>query len=179
MAINVGAAFKRTSANPIDESMVLSKAEMLAVDDNLMPVKYLAVCKDDGKLYTYDKNATPSAETGKFSEAGGSIDVDTEMSDTSENAVQNKVIKAYVDTEVAKKGNAKITFDNEYQYLQIRDDNGTDIGFSQETANTVRVQEYAKDDRGQVQKIFDETLASKTYVDDALDEKADFSITET
>ena len=28
---------------------------------------------------------------------GGSIVLDTEMSDTSENAVQNKVIKAYVD----------------------------------------------------------------------------------
>ena len=79
----------------------------------------------------------------------------------------------YVDTEVAKKGNAKITFDNEYQYLQIRDNNGTDIGFSQETANTVRVQEYAKDDRGQVHAVFDETLASKTYVDGALADKQD------
>lgn len=76
--------------------------------------------------------------------------------------------KEYADKEVAKKGNAKITFDNEYQYLQIRDDNGTDIGFSQETANTVRVQEYAKDSRGQVQPIFDETLPSKAYVDGAL-----------
>lgn len=63
------------------------------------------------------------------------------------------------------KGNARITFDNEYQYLQIRDDNGTDIGFSQETANTVRVQEYAKDSRGQVQNIFDEVLPNKAYVD--------------
>jgi len=64
--------------------------------------------------------------------------------------------------------NAKITFDNEYNYLQIRDGNGTDIGFSQDTADTVRIQEYAKDDRGQVQKIFDETLTSKTYVDGAV-----------
>lgn len=81
--------------------------------------------------------------------------------------------KEYADKEVAKKGNAKITFDTEYQYLQIRDDDGTDIGFSQETANTVRVQEYAKDDRGQVQKIFDETLTSKTYVDSELKKKQD------
>lgn len=28
---------------------------------------------------------------------GGTVEVDTEMSDTSENAVANKVIKAYVD----------------------------------------------------------------------------------
>ena len=32
---------------------------------------------------------------------GGSVDVDTEMSDTSENAVQNKVIKEYVDDQVS------------------------------------------------------------------------------
>lgn len=64
--------------------------------------------------------------------------------------------------------NAKITFDDEYQYLQIIDGNGTDIGFSQDTANTVRIQEYAKDDRGQVQTIFNETLTSKTYVDGAV-----------
>ena len=31
---------------------------------------------------------------------GGSVDVDTEMSDTSENAVQNKVIKEYVDDQI-------------------------------------------------------------------------------
>lgn len=31
---------------------------------------------------------------------GSSITIDSEMSDTSENAVQNKVIKAYVDEEI-------------------------------------------------------------------------------
>ena len=33
-----------------------------------------------------------------LSQGGGSIEIDKEMSDTSENAVQNKVIKAYVDS---------------------------------------------------------------------------------
>lgn len=37
---------------------------------------------------------------GAIPEGGGSIAVDTQMSDTSENAVQNKVIKKYVDDEV-------------------------------------------------------------------------------
>ena len=84
--------------------------------------------------------------------------------------------KDYVDAEVAKKGNAKITFDNEYQYLQIRDDNGTDIGFSQETANTVRIQEYAKDDRGQVHAIFDEVLVSKAALENAVTESGFFVV---
>ena len=40
MAINVSQAFHRTSANPVDESMALTKAQMLAVNDNLMPAYY-------------------------------------------------------------------------------------------------------------------------------------------
>ena len=73
MAIKVSQAFQRTSANPIDESMALTKAQMLTVNDNLMPDKYLTVCQDDGFIYLYDKSATPSVTTGKFTkfEGGG------------------------------------------------------------------------------------------------------------
>jgi len=62
-----GMPFERTGPFPIDDKFVLSKAEMLAVDDLKMPEKYFAVNTDDGKFYLYDKSATPSAETGKFS----------------------------------------------------------------------------------------------------------------
>lgn len=74
MAINISQAFHRTSAAAIDDTLTLTKAEMLTVNDNLMPAKYLTVCQDDGKIYLYDKSATPSQETGKFSvfEGGGS-----------------------------------------------------------------------------------------------------------
>ena len=71
MAIKIGQAFERTSANPIDLSLTLTKAQMLAVDDDLMPNKYFTVCQDDGKLYMYDKNATPNAQTGKYSIVSG------------------------------------------------------------------------------------------------------------
>ena len=73
MAINVSQAFHRTSANPVDESMALTKAQMLTVNDNLMPAYYLTICQDDGYIYLYDKSATPSAQTGKFKkfEGGG------------------------------------------------------------------------------------------------------------
>ena len=73
MSINVSQAFHRTSANPIDETLTLSKAEMLTVNDNLMPAYYFTVCQDDGALYLYDKSATASATTGKFKkyEGGG------------------------------------------------------------------------------------------------------------
>lgn len=39
----------------------------------------------------------------ELEEGGSNITVDSEMSDTSENPVQNKIIKAYVDNEI---GNA-------------------------------------------------------------------------
>lgn len=71
MALKVGQEFKRTSPNPIDEDLVLSKAQMLGVNDDLMPEKYFCVCKEDGKMYVYDKSATPNSLTGKFSITGG------------------------------------------------------------------------------------------------------------
>jgi invasion protein IalB len=66
MAINVGQPFKRTSPAPIDESLVLTKLQMLSVDDGEMPELYFAICLDDGCLYFYNKSATPNAETGKY-----------------------------------------------------------------------------------------------------------------
>ena len=73
MAINVSQAFHRTSANPVDESMALTKAQMLTVNDNLMPAYYFTICQDDGEIYLYDKTATASPTTGKFTkfEGGG------------------------------------------------------------------------------------------------------------
>lgn len=84
-------------------------------------------------------------------------------------------IKEHINTETAKKGNTNISFDQEYQYLQIRDiDNKMDIGFSKETiggVDTLRVQEYAKDDRGQTQQIINMYLTDKQYVDDEVSTK--------
>ena len=71
MAINVSQSFHRTSANAVDDTFTLTKAQMLAVNDNLMPAKYLTVCQDDGFIYLYDKSATPNETTGKFTKFEG------------------------------------------------------------------------------------------------------------
>lgn len=73
MAINVSQAFHRTASAAIDDTMTLTKAQMVAVNDNLMPSYYFTVCQDDGFIYLYDKSATPSSQTGKFTkfEGGG------------------------------------------------------------------------------------------------------------
>ena len=73
MALNVAQPFKRAGAFPIDETLVLTKAEMKSANDNVMPSNYLAVCKDDGQLYLYDKTNDIDADTGKYRllEGGG------------------------------------------------------------------------------------------------------------
>lgn len=107
MALKVGQAFQRTSPNPIDESLLLTKAQMLAVNDNLMPSKYFAICEDDGKLYLYDKQATPSAETGKYTLYGGGGSYDdtalTARVAANETAITNMYTKAEVDQEIDDK----------------------------------------------------------------------------
>jgi len=74
MAIILPQGFRITSQDPIDSRLLLSKSEMLDVVDAQMPSKYLAVCKDDGKIYVYNVNNTVDPETGKFrlyAEGGG------------------------------------------------------------------------------------------------------------
>lgn len=65
--IQVIQGFELLTREAVDKRLVLSKAEMLSVNDNQMPNTYFAVCKDDKKLYVYSKDSTEiSTETGKF-----------------------------------------------------------------------------------------------------------------
>jgi len=91
MAINVSQAFHRTSANPVDESLALTKAQMVSTNDNLMPSKYLTVCQDDGKIYLYDKTNESDVSTGRFRvfEGGTTITIDPTPTSGSENAVSS------------------------------------------------------------------------------------------
>lgn len=78
MSINVSQAFKRTSIAPIDETLALTKAQMVATVDTLMPAYYFTICQDDGEIYLYDKSASATSTTGKFTKftgGGGSSDV--------------------------------------------------------------------------------------------------------
>ena len=66
MAIQLPQGFKIGSVEPIDTRLVLTKEEMLSIKDSVMPDRYFAVCKDDSKLYVYNKNNLEDPETGKF-----------------------------------------------------------------------------------------------------------------
>lgn len=71
--IQVIQGFKLSTRDAVDNRLVLTKAEMLAIRDTRMPEKYFAVCKDDGCLYLYDKSREVlDPETGKFSKFSSS-----------------------------------------------------------------------------------------------------------
>lgn len=64
--ISLPQGFKVGAAEAIDSRLTLSKAEMLAIKDDLMPTVYLAVCKDDNSIYIYNKDNSVDPETGRF-----------------------------------------------------------------------------------------------------------------
>lgn len=51
---------------PVDTRLILSKKEMLEVNEGFLPDIYFALCKDDGHFYLYNKKSEFSLETGKF-----------------------------------------------------------------------------------------------------------------
>ena len=58
---------KVSSSEPIDTRILLTKEEMKNINQNIMPDIYFALCKDDGKLYLYNKNNSFNDITGYFS----------------------------------------------------------------------------------------------------------------
>ena len=113
MAISTASGFSLGSSDPIDDRLVLTKAQMKTANDAVYPDVYIAVCKEDGSLYVYNKENEIDEETGKFRifKSGGEITVDDEMSDTSENPVQNKVVnKAIIDNVFLKVENPSTYF---------------------------------------------------------------------
>lgn len=93
MAINLSQAFHRTSANPIDETLALTKAEMLTINDNLMPSKYLSVCQDDGFIYLYDKTNSADVQTGKFRKFEGGQQIQVSAMPTAVAALVDKIVQ--------------------------------------------------------------------------------------
>ena len=75
MPIILPQGFEITSKQPIDTRILLKKTAMLSINDNIMPIKYFAICVDDGKLYLYDKTNEVDPETGKFRVLESDVDL--------------------------------------------------------------------------------------------------------
>ncbi len=64
--IKLPGGLKITVPEPVDSRLILTKEEMRAVKAANMPDVYICFCKDDRKLYTYDKTREDDPETGRF-----------------------------------------------------------------------------------------------------------------
>ena len=78
MAINLGGGFHIGSKQPIDDRLIMTKDEMLNVNENTFPNVYMCICSDDGAIYTFNVSNEANAETGKFRiiEGGNGVSVD-------------------------------------------------------------------------------------------------------
>ena len=72
MAIALGTGFSIGSKDLIYDKFVLSKDEMLNINENTYPDQFFALCSDDDTLYTFNISNPVNAETGKFREIVGS-----------------------------------------------------------------------------------------------------------
>lgn len=66
MAISINTGFNMGSGQPIDSRNIISKVDMRSINENVWPEVYYTTCKDDGKLYVFNKANEPNNETGKF-----------------------------------------------------------------------------------------------------------------
>lgn len=81
MAISLGTGFSICSKDLIYDKFVLTKDEMLNINENTYPDQFFALCSDDDCMYTFNISNPVNAETGKFrivvgSGTGEDVDLD-------------------------------------------------------------------------------------------------------
>lgn len=64
--ISLPQGFRVGAPEAIDSRMALTKEEMKAMKDALMPQLYFTICKDDSNIYIYNKVNEVDEEIGKF-----------------------------------------------------------------------------------------------------------------
>lgn len=96
-AIDISTGFHISAPVGIDDRLVLTKEEMLNMNDGLMPDSYFALCSEDNKLYVYNKSNTPNKDTGKFSPLISSSKSNVTIDDLSE--LLGKPAESHVVTE--------------------------------------------------------------------------------
>ena len=100
MALTLGDNFSYQGAKPLDARLKYDTvAAMKAVSDSTLYDGCLAYCTATEKTYQWKSTNTVDTTLGRWREfeSGASVTVDDELSDTSENPVQNAVIKEALD----------------------------------------------------------------------------------
>ena len=112
---------------PIDTRLILSKKEMLEIDDLAMPETYFALCKEEGHFYIYNKNNELNAETGKFKLAADSLNDQIDLSEVfliqdpthNQILIYDKNTEKWVNRDLTDEESI-IYLDNESQGLSIK-----------------------------------------------------------
>ena len=81
---------------------------MIKLADTLAPMADFPAVEAKDVAFNDNKSLQEKYDNGELGGSGTSVTVDTEMSDTSENTVQNKVIKKYVDDKILSGGSIKL-----------------------------------------------------------------------
>ena len=81
MAISLGTGFSIGSKDLIYDKFVLTKDEMMNINENTYPDQFFALCSDDDCMYTFNISNPVNEETGKFrivvgSGTGEDVDLD-------------------------------------------------------------------------------------------------------
>ena len=104
--IQVNTGFQINAPVAIDDRFLLSKSDMVGIDDNVMPEIYPCWCTDDNKMYIYNKYNEFDDQLGRFRAfEGGSGGTNTDVSHSSVNGnvkVDGTDVIVYDDTEVRK-----------------------------------------------------------------------------
>lgn len=88
MAMKLTSGLVIKAKEPVDDRLVLTKAQMLSMKKSGMPEVYFALCSEDGQMYSYDKSNEPSDETGYFkkmtssSSGGGNTSLESDITST-------------------------------------------------------------------------------------------------
>lgn len=81
---------------------------MIKLADTLAPMADFPAVEAKDVAFNDNKSLQEKYDNGELGGGSTSVTVDTEMSDTSENTVQNKVIKKYVDDKILNGGSIKL-----------------------------------------------------------------------
>ena len=77
MAIKITSALHASGTFPVDDRLVLSKAQMRTIDEDLFPDQYFCICSEDHKVYIFDFNFAANSVTGKFRPLDNYLTFDT------------------------------------------------------------------------------------------------------
>lgn len=190
MAIQLTTGFSIGSQDLIDDRLVLSKAEMLALNENVYPVQFFCLCSDDNKIYVYNQANIPNDTTGKFvvyvgtdGTTGASIDDDVISPDTTYSSqkiegdfqkqnsdvlttASKEIVGAIneLDDEIGVKGIPAIEDSYEKAYRNVLEvPNGKMVTDRRMTCDVGSVQAYEVDENYKIHYAENKVIAGHTY----------------